>query len=516
MQFGQFIDHDLDHTMASVSFNTFAREPVDCSRQCSEHIEPCFSIKLDASDPRTKRRHLAGRSINRPGQTCIELIRSAAFCGTGLSSVISGQLRAREQVNQVTSYLDGSMIYGSTEQQALELRRSAEYGQLRITRHFDKSSGVNVSYLPLNEERRWPVDCQQEPGLSDHTCYLAGDRRANEQLGLLSMHVLFVREHNRIAAQLRQINPTWTSELVFQETRKIVIAQLQLITFEHWLPKVLGPHGMDMVGRYDGYNASAEASIGNVFATAALRFGHTLINPFLMRLNESNMPHEQFKSQLPLHEAFFAPHILASDGGIDPLIRGLVGTSGKGLRPDEIINRELTEHLFELSRDISLDLAAINIQRGRDHGLPGYNEWRRHCGLGFASTFNDLSTEIPDVKMRSKLASLYGHPSNLDIWVAGIAEKPLPGSRVGATFACLLAEQFKRTRNGDRFWYKANGHFTTEQTAELDKVSLASIICHNGDNIRTLPLDVFKFEPGKTKWIPCENIPSIDLMRWKQ
>lgn len=506
MQFGQFFDHDLDHTLSSISFNSFAKEPIDCSRQCSEHIEPCFSIPLEENDPRWKRQHLAGRKISSSSK-CIELVRSAAFCGSGLSSVVSGELSKREQVNQITSFLDGSTIYGSNEQLAAELRRGAGFGQLRTLRIQGKE------YPPHNDERRWPMDCQQEPGFSDHTCYLTGDARSNEQLGLLSLHVIFVREHNRISKELKRLNPVWNSETTFQQSRKIVIAQLQRIAFEEWIPKALGPIGMQRLGTYQGYNASLDSSISNVFATAALRFGHTLVEPFLARFNESNFPHEQFK-ELPLHEAFFAPHLLAAEGGVDPLLRGLIATSSKALRADQVINSELTEHLFELSRDIALDLAAINIQRGRDHGLPGYNEWRKFCGLKVASTFEDLKSEIPDTKLREKLSTAYGNPSNVDLWAAGVSEQALPGGRVGPTFACLLAEQFKRTRESDRFWYQKEGVFETRQRLELEKSSLASVLCNNGDNFKRIPKDVFLREANVQKWTSCKEMPNIDLKKW--
>jgi peroxidase len=122
--------------------------------------------------------------------------------------------------------------------------------------------------------------------------------------------------------------------------------------------------GMSKLGVYSGYHKDVNPSVANVFATAALRFGHTLINPFLLRLNKTYEPITNFSSQLVLHQTFFAPHRLVEEGGIDPLLRGLLFAPTKSPRSDQILNTELTEHLFELARDVSLDLAAINIQRG--------------------------------------------------------------------------------------------------------------------------------------------------------
>jgi peroxidase len=105
------------------------------------------------------------------------------------------------------------------------------------------------------------------------------------QVGLLAMHTIWIREHNRIARELRKINPHWEGDVLFHETRKIVGAELQHTTYKHWLPYVLGPKGMDMLGQYQGYDPTVNPSIANVFATAALRFGHSIINPVLARLD---------------------------------------------------------------------------------------------------------------------------------------------------------------------------------------------------------------------------------------
>ena len=79
---------------------------------------------------------------------------------------------------------------------------------------------------------------------------------------------------------------------------------------------------------------------------------------------------------------------------------------------DQLLNSNLTESLFRPAHLVALDLAALNIQRGRDHALPSYNEWRRHCSLPVATTFDDLKTDIHSQSLREKLQQLYGHPSN--------------------------------------------------------------------------------------------------------
>lgn len=115
------------------------------------------------------------------------------------------------------------------------------------------------------------------------------------------------------------------------QARKIMGALFQHITFKHWLPKVLGPKGMAMIGSYEGYKPDVNPSIVNEFAVAAMRFGHTLIQPIIFRLNETF--HEIPQGHLSLHQVFFAPHRIVEEGGLDPLIRGLFAKPAKKKMP---------------------------------------------------------------------------------------------------------------------------------------------------------------------------------------
>ena len=313
-----------------------------------------------------------------------------------MTSVFFSRVAQREQINQITAYIDASNVYGSSEEEAHSLRDfTSRNGHLRSG--YVMSSGKPL--LPPNTGE--PVDCQMDPNRAHVPCFQAGDHRANEQLGLLAMHTLWMRQHNRIADTLRSVNPHWDGDMIYHEARKIVGAQLQHITYTQWLPAVLGPTGMQLIGAYQGYNPAEDAGITNMFATAAFRFGHSLVNPTIARYDDNMEAIPQ--GHLPLHQAFFAPYRISEEGGIDPILRGLFHRPSKLPLPSQLLNEELTERLFTLAHEVALDLAALNIQRGRDHGLPPYTKVREHCGLARVQNFEDLSLQIQDLNVQKEV-----------------------------------------------------------------------------------------------------------------
>lgn len=269
---------------------------------------------------------------------------------------------------------------------------------------------------------------------------------------------------------------------------------------------------MELLGEYKGYDPTVNPSVSNEFATAALRFGHTLINPLLHRLNESFEPIEQ--GHLPLHKGLFAPWRLVYEGGVDPLLRGMFSVPAKLKMPTENLNTELTEKLFLTAHAVALDLAAINIQRARDHAIPGYNEYRKVCNLTVAETFDDLRGEISSDVVRNKLKELYGHPSNIDIFVGGILEDQIEGARVGPLFRCILIEQFSRLRSGDRHWYENPSSFTPEQLSQIKVASLGRVLCDNGDNITKITDNVFHLAKTQGGYKDCSELPKVNLSPW--
>ena len=360
----------------------------------------------------------------------------------------------RQQENAITAFLDASHIYGSDLERANALRTLDGTGKLKV------SAG---NLLPFNT-----AGLPNEPSAEQPNLFLAGDIRANEQLGLLAMHTLFVREHNQLAKHFAGLHPYYSGEAIYQMSRAIVAGLVQQITYEEFLPLLLGRNALPS---YQGFDPNTDPAISNEFATAAFRFGHSGLSPTLLRLGQDNQPIAA--GNIALLDAFFRPDRLASEGGIDPILRGLGAQLHQTIDP--IIIDDVRNFLFGPPGAGGFDLAARNIQRGRDHGLASYNETRRSLGLPALRSFNEISSDARTVE---RLRSAYnGEIEAVDLWVGGLSEESIPGAMVGETFFLIIRDQFHRLRAGDRLWYK--NQLSGQWRHWISTQTLASVIKRN-------------------------------------
>lgn len=427
-QWGQFIDHDL--TM------TFSQTPP----------EP-FNIPVPAGDPYFDP---AGT-----GTQVIELTRSQYVMDAGV----------RQQVNSNTSYIDASMVYGSDLPRSMELRALDGTGMLKTS-----PGGL----LPYNTHgfRNLPDD-------HDPTMFLAGDVRANEQLGLTAIHTLFVREHNFYASAIHSMMRRLDDETVYQMARAIVSAEIQAITYREFLPTLLGPSALR---RYDGYHPDVNATIENEFATGTFRIGHTLLSPQLLRVDRRlrTIP----AGNVPLKDAFFTPSTFVSGGGPDPLLRGLATQRAQEF--DAYVVDGVRNFLFGPPGAGGFDLPSLNLQRGREHGIPRYNDARVEMGMPRATNFSDISS---DPGVQARLASVYASVDDVDFWIGAISEDHHPGAVVGELAFRVVKTQFERLRDGDRLWYQIALPPLLVQWVEHQ--TLATIIRRNTGIGREIPDDAF-------------------------
>ena len=423
-QWGQFLDHDIDITDGV-------------------HPEELENIMIPKGDPHFDQQE--------KGDVVLKFNRSIYKLNSS----------PRQQLNEITGWIDASNVYGSNLDRANELRRLDGSGKLKTSKK---------GLLPFN------INGLPNAGGPSEKLFLAGDVRANEQIGLTAMHTLFVREHNRLAKEIRRTNKNLSGEEIYQRARRIVAAQMQVITYKEFIPVLLGKKALS---KYKGYNPNIDARISNEFSTAAYRLGHSLLSPQILRLNKRGKTIKH--GNLSLREAFFAPNLLTEEGNIGPILRGLAVQACQDL--DVFIVDDVRNFLFGQPDQGGFDLASLNIQRGRDHGLPSYNDTRRSLDLKPASEFSDISS---NVEIQQRLQKAYNNNIELvDLWVGGLAEDKVDNALVGEVFFIILKDQFERLRDGDRFWYQ--NYFHGKALKRIKKTTLAKIIQRNtsvGDELQ--------------------------------
>jgi peroxidase len=423
-QWGQFIDHDIDLTPAV--------SPIER-----------FDIAVPLGDP--------WFDPDGTGTQIIELDRS-------VYQIIDG---IRQQLNTDTAFIDASQVYGSDAARALELRALDGSGKLKTS-----------------EGDLLPYNIHGFPNAPDNSAgyFLAGDVRANEQVGLTAMHTLFMREHNYWAGRIKNMQPDLDDDAVYYRARAIVGAEIQVITYRDFIPLLLGPNAL---APYSGYKPELDPSIANSFSTAAYRVGHTLLSPVLLRLDA----HNQSIGDLDLSQCFFNPTEI-SGPGIEPYLRGLAKQIPQEV--DCYMVDGVRNFLFGPPGAGGFDLASLNIQRGRDHGLPRYNQVREDFGLARKETFAEITS---DPGLQDRLAAAYATPNDLDVWVGALAEDHVNDGLVGELVFTILKDQFTRLRDGDRFWYQS--YLPRPLVRLVEKQTLARIIRRNTPIRSELQADVF-------------------------
>ena len=490
---GQFLDHDFglrDETPA---------EPAP--------------IAFNSTDPLEMFRNDLG---------AIAFSRTPAAPGTGSTTV-------RQQVNTISSYIDASNVYGTTASRLEWLRVGPVDNNL-------SNNGARLmlddGYLPTVGARG---DAASAPamdlmgalqGQPSHAV-VAGDVRANENIALTAIHTLFAREHNRIVAAL----PSYLSaDDRFEIARRVVGAEVQWITYTQFLPS-LGVR----LDPYQGYDTSVNAGLSNEFAVVGYR-AHSMIHgefdataPIgrytegqLAAFEAGGIPVERTATDvtlvIPLSVAFGNPDLLRMVG-IGPVLRSL---GERQYKNDEQIDNTLRSVLFQVPKpgvpDPSVcgtpvvnpdcfsgvsDLGAIDVARGRDHGMPRYNALRVAYGLAPKTSFSDVTGEgtqrfpadplidpanpiddpnildfvrlrdpsgvlipldSPDASenavvgvrrttLAARLNAMYGTVDNLDAFVGMVSERHVSGTEFGELQLAMWKKQFQATRDGDRFFY---------------------------------------------------------------
>ncbi|CAC5361097.1 PXDN [Mytilus coruscus] len=436
MAWGQLIDHDVTKTPTAGS--------IDCCNTTNADNPICFPIEVPEGDERFS--------------NCLNFVRSAA----ATSSTTKGCLNdRREQINELTAFIDGGMLYGSSDDELSLLKDQTNTYLLKT-----KEPG---NLLPTG-----PSFCLIPDDQENDYCQHAGDTRVNVIPTLGAVHTLLVREHNRIAEGIKNLNRQWSNDKVFDETRKIMVVgdqhlnQYNLKSSER--------------GHVSSYDPNLDPFIRNSFAAAALRYAHSLIMPTQAYLDKTYRNEESFS----LESQQLNPHLVVQENGgrLEDLMRWT--TYKPCMTSDRMFEDGIRNFLFGTS-----DLPARNVQQNA-----------------------------------RLLEQTYESIDDIDLFVGAITEILASGADVGPIFTCLIAKQFDVLKRGDSFWYENQGlqGFSEEKLNAIKRVRLSSLLCeHFG--LDTIQPDPFKIEragrcPGSSYkedncMVRCSEMRLLDLRPWR-
>ncbi len=493
---GQFLDHDMDLTPDQTGL------PQPDPNTLLKDGDNGFPIPVDpvhAGDP----------------------IGSLAF-SRSVFNPATGITTPRQQPNVNTAFLDLSQVYGSTQfvSDALRVRNAdGSLGYLLKSSPGALLDNPADNLLPFNNLTYFSAEelaalnmANANPAVASSDLFAAGDVRANETIELTSLHTLFMRNHNAIATQLHLAHLDWTDQHVFDEARMLNIAEEQRITYEAYLPALLGPTA---ILTYGGYNPGLNPSISTEFSTVAFRFGHSLLNNLVARDNNDGSS----IGTVLLAESFFNPSLLtpgvSGSSDIGAILKGDADNSAQAM---DVMAVSAIRNLLFGQGGPGEDLIARDLWRADDHGIGTYNDLRFYFGLpqitdtlftvtdptdGFTFVSHGFEQITSNVHVQRLLSDAFTGPTratflangkfagDINPFIAGLAEDHVAGSDLGPLFHRILVDQFTRLRDGDHFFY-LNQVFNAEEQAILDQGSTLGQIITARTGITNLQADVFR------------------------
>ena len=356
--------------------------------------------------------------------------------------------------------------------------------------------------------------------IPDNQDFISGDIRINEQVGLIAIHTLFIREHNLIAdkvafhldagddpalnqayAEYRDVyvpslnlgfQPTEEQirgEFIYEAARAVIAGKSQVITYQEFLPLLIGNEGAEDLQAIDP--SILDPTIAVEFSGAAFRLGHTLISDQILTVDSNGV------EQISLQDAFFRPDVV-SQNGVDNILLGLNYQESNDA--DHRIIDGVRNNLFGPPGNGGQDLVAINLQRGRELGLPSYTAVYNALNPDNPiENFEDLNP-IFGADVAALFVEAYDNVGDIDLWIGGLAELPAQeGVLLGPTFSAILADQFARLRNYDSFFYTDQlenpdsflSVVTNAINLDLKNTGLDDIIRNHVANPELVPDDAF-------------------------
>ncbi|PIK44178.1 dual oxidase 1 precursor [Apostichopus japonicus] len=486
-----------------------------------------FNIKIPEDYEAFQDVTVVNRERQNQIRTELPLLRSRYSFQTGYAPNVP-----REQLNEITPWFDGGLVYGISKAWADALREF-DGGRLR------SNAARGEPYYPEENTIGLPMANPPNPTVHKHLdskrFFKLGNPRGNENPFLLTFGIVWFRWHNVwcdvIIKGLMEDHSELSrdeieheyDEYIFNEARKWVIATYQNIVYYEWLPVFLN---IDMEEyEYEGYKGYIHPGVTHEFQSAAMRFGHTLVPPGVYRRDDkcnfrkttpfsSYHPHASGHYGVRTCNSFWNPQKSVREFGIEEYLMGMAAQITE--REDNIITEDLQRRVFGPLDFSRRDLMAVNIQRGRDHGLPDYQTAREALGLptkmsvadirpgsaefknasffekfvendseeftGVAnSTLEDLEIVLRDHCLEMNLTTGKQKTCEgqellylLDIWPGGILETTSNGP--GELFRSIILDQFIRIRDADRFWFEnPRGRFSEKEIEYIRSVKLKDV-----------------------------------------
>lgn len=465
---GQYIAHDIGSTRALPNGANCCSADWSSLVPLQNRSADCAQFVVQLNDPDFR--------VFDP-ITCYPVIRRSEYVETD-----SQQKKwPREQLNEVTAFVDHSNLYGNSEEVLQSLR--ANSGGRMIT------NSANI--MP-----------------EGNGIFRLGDGRLNQTPQLAVIHSIYLREHNRIADILKELNPRWNDERIFQEARRINIAQYQHVVYKEFLPTFLAPSVVKYL-EDPVFAVRVEAVTFNEFNHAVFRMFHGFI-PTEMQIIAANGS----VTVKTIHEMTTTKPFDYLPSYYDDVVRGLVM---QGINM-ETYDPNMMRDLFNPPGRPGGDLASLDILRGRDHGLPPYVEVLKLVNkMGTFKRFEDLSPYMSAENIKL-LRENYEAVEDVDLLVGAWLENPMEGTLLGATPQMVFVKQFLRLKAADPYFYTnsmAPKPFTAKQLKEIKKATTNQLICLN-TGVITVPKVSAVAPNSERDVVKCDSLEKISYNSWKE
>lgn len=429
-------------------------------------------------------------------------------------------------INNASAFLDLHIVYGVNDDIAGKLRTNIG-GKLVMNKertfNITMLNGETITYtlkdfLPIYDDLPLPLDRLFTILGGTHLAVVSGEHRINVNLPVAMLHTLFLREHNRVCDEIMNRNLLWKlfpsifDELIYQKARSITISKYQKVVYEQFLPALLGQNKYDQLGPYTGYNIFTDPTITTAFASSAFRYGHYLMKDF-QSLDECSVVYKYGKPSddkdhrpinaggtNPIPDALTHVGRVIEYGSYENLIRGLISE----------VHMAMNFTMHPVFRNLDnvrggFDLTSIDIMRSRFNGVPKYLKLRRThnkkenslklniYGNDDCPSYLEFDDDMLDplecflyittnLEKAMKLKEVYGKVVNVDGHVGMMLEEHDDTTSIGETAANIIIDQFRRLRDGDRFYYEAlinSGYFANWEKNQIMETTMGELLRRN-------------------------------------